>query len=404
MSGAARYDPVANPFAPGAGAPPPALVGRDDELAAARVALERARIGRHSQHLLIHGLRGVGKTVLLRAVQSTGEAVDYHAMRVEGDLHGEAVATLLRQCQRLLSDLKPTRRVRTALKVLSSVSLTVAGAGLRIDTDGQPGGAGLGSSGSLADDLPELFVVLAEAAADQDGGVLVLVDEAQALTVEQLAALLGSLHATDQARLPVWAALAGLPNLLGRAAKAKTYAERMFTVAELGPLPEPAATEAIVTPAAELGVSLDPRAAAAVVAEAGGYPYFLQSWAYHLWNVASDDPISMPDVDRARPVVRRALDEAFYAARLARVPPSEVRYVRALAELGGGAHRSSAVAERLGVTAPQVGAFRDRLIGEGLVYSPTYGRVAFAVPRFDEYLRRTFPPLAPGRSPRISSK
>lgn len=391
MSGGSHYDPVANPYAPGAGAPPPALVGRDDELASARVALERARIGRHSQHLLIHGLRGVGKTVLLRAVQSTGEAVDYHAVRIEGDRHGEAVATLLRQCQRLLSDLRPTTRVRTALKVLSSVSLTGGGAGLRIDTEPDDR---LGASGSLADDLPELFVALAEAAADQDGGVLVLVDEAQALTVKQLAALLGSLHATDQAQLPVWAALAGLPNLLGLAAKAKTYAERMFTMAELGPLAEAAATEAIVTPAAELGVSLDPEAAAAVVAAAGGYPYFLQSWAYHLWNIAADDPISMNDVARARPVVRRALDEAFYAARLARVPRSEVRYVRALAELGEGVHRSSEVAERLGARATQVGAFRDRLIVEGLVYSPAYGRVAFAVPRFDEYLRRTFPPLS----------
>lgn len=391
MSGVvARRDPVANPYAPGAGAPPPALVGRDGELAAASIAVQRARIGRHSQHLLIHGLRGVGKTVLLRAVQSTGEANNFHAVRVEGDLHGEAVTALLRQCRRVMSELEPTRRVRAALKALSSVSLTVAGTGLRVDTEPP---SGHGPSGSLADDLPEVFLGMAEAAADQDSGVLVIVDEAQALTVAPLAALLGSLHATDQAQLPVWAALAGLPNLLGMAAKAKTYAERMFTVAELGPLPAPVATEAIVTPAAELGVSLDPEAAAAVVADAGGYPYFLQSWGYHLWNVAVDDPISMGDVARARPVVRRALDESFYAARLARVPRSEVRYVRALAELGEGAHRSSEVATRLGVRTPQVGAFRDRLIGEGLVYSPSYGRVAFAVPRFDEYLRRTFATL-----------
>lgn len=390
MSG---YDPVTNPYAPGAGAPPPALVGRDDELASARVALERARAGRHSQHLLVHGLRGVGKTVLLRAVQSAAEASSYHALRIEGDPHGDAVAALLRQCQRLLSDLTPTKRVRTALKVLSSVSLSVGGAGLRIDAGHGPGD---GLSGSLTDDLPEMFVALAEATADQRGGVLVVVDEAQALQVGHLAALLGSLHATDQARLPVWAALAGLPNLLGLAAKAKTYAERMFTVAELGPLPVLAASEAIVTPAAEQGVSLQPEAVAAVVADAGGYPYFLQSWAYHLWNAAVDDPISTDDVERARPVVRRSLDEAFYAARLTRVPRSEVRYVRALAELGEGTHRSSAVAQRLGAKASQVSAFRDRLIGEGLVYSPSYGSVAFAVPRFDEYLRRSFPALADG--------
>jgi hypothetical protein len=386
MFGEAAYDPVANPYAPGAGTPPPSLVGRDAELETARVALARTLAGRSAQHLLLHGLRGVGKTVLLRAVSGMSEHAGYHVLHVEGDLHGDAVGTLLRQSRRILADAKPTATVRRALQILKSVSVSLGIAGISVDLEEAAAGGG---AGAVAEDLPELLVALAAAVADDGAGVSIVVDEAQVLPLEQLAAVLGALHAGGQRQLPLWGALAGLPNLLGRAAKAKTYAERMFTVAELGPLDRPSAAAAIKDPAAELGVSFSGPALDGIVSASDGYPYFLQTWAYHTWNVARDDPISKRDVQRAGPAVRRALDDGFFAARVARVPESERRYLRALATLGPGPHPSRTVAEALGFTTPGVGALRDRLITDGVIYSPTYGQVQLALPLLDDYLRRS---------------
>jgi hypothetical protein len=385
MSGEVAYDPVANPYAPGAGTPPPALVGRDVELETARVALARTLVGRSAQHLLLHGLRGVGKTVLLRAVSGMAEHAGYHVLQVEGDPHSDTVEALLRQSRRILTDAKPTPKVRRAVQMLKSVSLSLGAAGVSVDLD-QP--AGGGRTGAAAEDLPELLVAVTAAVADSGGGVAVLVDEAQTLPLEQLGAVLGTLHAGGQRELPLWGALAGLPNLLGRATKAKTYAERMFAVAELGPLDRPSAVAAVKDPASELDVSFSVQALDAIVAASAGYPYFLQTWGYHTWNVARHDPISKADVRRAEPTVRRALDDGFFAARVARVPESERRYLRALAALGPGPHTSRAVAEALGTTTPGVGALRDRLIGDGVIYSPAYGQVQFALPLLDGYLRR----------------
>jgi hypothetical protein len=362
-------------------------VGRDAELETARVALARTLAGRSAQHLLLHGLRGVGKTVLLRAVSRMSEHAGYHVLHVEGDPHGDAVGTLLRQSRRILADAKPTAKVRRALQILKSVSVSLGVAGVSVDLE-SPTAPG---AGAVAEDLPELLVALAAAVADDGAGVSILVDEAQALPLEQLAAVLGAFHAGGQRQLPLWGALAGLPNLLGRAAKSKTYAERMFTVAELGPLDGPSAMAAVQDPAAELGASFSRSALEGIVAASDGYPYFLQTWAYHTWNVAHDDPISKRDVQRARPAVRRALDDGFFAARIARVPESERRYLRALAALGAGPHPSRAVAEALGSTTPGVGALRDRLITDGVIYSPTYGQVEFALPLLDDYLRRSSP-------------
>lgn len=348
------------------------------------MALARSLAGRSAQHLLLQGLRGVGKTVLLRAVSAQAEQTGYYVVDVEGDPRGDAVGTLLRQSRRILGEAKPTPKVRRARQLLKSlsVSLGVAEVSVGLEPEAE-------TAGDAAEGLPELLVALAAAAADSDGGVCLVIDEAQVLPLEQLAAVLGALHAAGQRQLPLWGAMAGLPNLLGRAAKAKTYAERMFSVAELGPLNRPSATSAVRDPAAELGVTFSGPALTAIVTASAGYPYFLQTWGYHTWNVARDDPVSKADVTRAEPSVRRALDDGFFAARIARVPESERRYLRALAALGPGPHPSRAVAEALGTTTPRVGALRDRLITDGVIYSPAYGQVAFALPLLDEYLRRS---------------
>jgi hypothetical protein len=346
--------------------------------------LARRQAARSSQHLLLQGLRGVGKTVLLGAVGAMAERAGYQVLRVEGDPRGDAVGSLVRQTRRILDDAAPTPKVRRALQVLKSVSVSLGVADVKVEVE-RPVGAG-----AVADDLAELLVELASALSDS-GGVALVVDEAQVLPLEQLAALLGALHAGGQRQLPLWAAMAGLPNLLSRAAKAKTYAERMFTVAELGPLDDQSARTALAQPAADLAVRFSSPALDIMVTRSAGYPYFLQTWGYHTWNVARDDPISTRDVRRAEPVVSRVLDDSFFAARIARVPESERRYLQALATLGSGPHPSRAVAEALGSTTPGVGALRDRLIADGVIYSPAYGQVAFALPLLDQYLQRTRP-------------
>lgn len=386
MSGEPRYDPVANPFAPGAGTSPPTLAGRSRQLEEASVALRRVRQGRSSQQLLVQGLRGVGKTVLLQAVSGIAEHHGYQVVRLEGDRAGDGASSLVRQCHRVLVAMRPTARVGRALRVLSSVTLSIAGAGVRVDAEPL---TGVGDTGAPAEDLPELMVAVAAAAADHDSGLFLAVDEGQDLDGPTLAGVLGGLHRAAQDQVPMWAAMAGLPNLLGVAVKTKTYAERMFSVETLGPLDEATAARAVAEPAEELGVHYSADAVRAIVDHSRGYPYFLQAWAFHTWNVAIDDPVSAADVERADPRVRQHLDESFFAARLARVPPSALRYVQALAALGPGSHRSGAVADRLGMKVQQVSAIRDRLITDGVLFSESYGHVAFAVPDLDAYLRRT---------------
>lgn len=190
----------------------------------------------------------------------------------------------------------------------------------------------------------------------------------------------------------MWCVLAGLPNLVGVVARAATYAERLFTVEALGPLTPDQVVAAVAEPADEMGVGWAPEATSAIADLSDGYPFFVQVWAYHTWNAARDEPISVADVERAGPAARLALDTSFFAARIARVPESEVSYVRVLASLGAGPHRSGEVAAASGRASSQLSAIRDRLIKEGLVYAPRYGWIEFALPGFDEYVRRTLPP------------
>jgi hypothetical protein len=232
---------------------------------------------------------------------------------------------------------------------------------------------------------------LAAAAADDDVGVMLAIDEAQLLDPHDMRRILAGVHRCSQDALPMFCLLAGLPNLVGDVAKAATYAERMFIVAELGPLTPEQVTAAVVEPAAELGVTWADAATEAIVDRSDGFPFFVQTWAYHTWNTAHDEPISAADVERAAPAADQALDAAFFAARIARIPASEVAYVQALAGLGPGPHRSGEVAEAMSMATSQVSAFRDRLIGEGVIYAPRYGWVEFAIPHFDRYVRRTMP-------------
>jgi hypothetical protein len=380
MSGE-RYDPVANPYAPGAGTPPPALVGRADVIDQAEISLRRLQSARSTQHLLLTGLRGVGKTVLLGKLTAVAEHVGFRVVRIESVGGDDTVRSLLRQARRILDDLDRTARVARALRSIDSVSLTVAGTGVRVDRGDAP---------PDREALADVVVDRAAAPADHDLGVMLAIDEAQLLDAHDLRRILAGVHRCGQDGRPLWCLLAGLPNLVGTVARTATYAERMFTVAELGPLSPAQVTEAVVVPAEEIGVQWTRAATDAIVDRSDGYPFFVQTWAYHTWNAAVDDPISADDVRRAAPAAGQALDASFFAARIARIPASEVAYVQALASLGPGPHRSGEVADAAGKTTSAVAAFRDRLISEGVVYAPRYGWVEFAIPHFDEFVRRTF--------------
>ena len=379
MSGE-QYDPIANPYAPGAGTPPPALVGRDQIIDTAEIGMRRVLAKRTSQHLMLTGLRGVGKTVLLGKLAAVAEHVGFRVIRIEAVGGDDTIRTFLRQARRVLDGMDHSGHVARALRSIESVSLTVLGTGFNIDRfDAVP------DRDALADVVTDLG-----AAAGEDGlGIMIAIDEAQLLDRRDLRRLLAGVHRCGQDGLPVYCLLAGLPNLVGEVARAATYAERMFTVSDLGPLTPEQVVTAVAAPARELQVSWSREATDEIVDRSDGFPFFVQTWAYHTWNAAQDDPISADDVRRAAPAADQTLDAAFFAARIARIPSSEVSYVQALASLGPGPHRSGEVADAAGKTTSQVAAFRDRLIAEGVIYAPRYGWVEFAIPHFDQYVQRT---------------
>jgi type II secretory pathway predicted ATPase ExeA len=377
------YDPIANPYAPGAGTPPPALVGRDEVIDSAQVALRRLRSSRSSQHLLVTGLRGLGKTVLLGKLAALAEHIGYRVIRVEALAGDDTIRSVLRQARRIVEELDGGAKVSRALRSIESVSLTVAGTGVAIERQ---------AARPDREALSDVVTDVASAAADDDLGVMLALDEAQMLDSHDLRRLLAGVHRCGQDGLPLYCLLAGLPNLMGEVATAATYAERMFTVSDLGPLTPDQVIQAVVEPAAEIGVSWSPAATEEIVDHSDGFPFFVQTWAYHTWNAAIDEPISAADVTRAAPNAHHALDSSFFAARISRIPASEVAYVQALASLGAGPHRSGEVAAAAGKSTPQVAAFRDRLIAEGVIYAPRYGWVEFAIPHFDRYVRRVLPP------------
>jgi hypothetical protein len=375
------YDPIANPYAPGAGTPPPELVGRDQVIEDAEIAMRRIVSARTSQHQLITGLRGVGKTVLLGKLTALAEHVGFRVIRVEAVGGEDTLRSLLRQARRVVEDLDRSGATR-ALSSIESVSLTVAGTGLTVDRF---------ETTPDREALADVVVDVASVATKKDVGIMLAIDEAQMVDPHDLRRLLAGVHRCNQDGLPLFCALAGLPNLVGVVASASTYAERMFRVTDLGPLTPDQVTQAVVLPAEELGVKWSPRATESIVDRSDGYPFFVQTWAYHTWNAARDEPISATDVERAAMNASQALDSSFFAARTARIPASEVSYVQALASLGPGPHRSGDVAAAAGKTTSQVAAFRDRLIREGLIYAPRYGWVEFAIPHFDAYARRALP-------------
>ena len=389
-------DPVTNPFAPGAGTRPPELAGRDTLREVVRVALERLRRGRASKSVLMVGLRGVGKTVLLDAMRDDAESTGIRTLRVEAPEQRSLPAILapeLRQALlRLSLNEKAKDLAKRALQALagfaSALKTTYSDIQVGLDFDPEPG---LADNGDLEHDLQALLEAAGQAAREAGTAITMFVDELQYVEEEQLAALITALHRTSQRSLPVVLVGAGLPQLRARMGRAKSYAERMFDFPEIGPLSDDAAMRAIAKPLGDEGVEITPDALARIVEVTGGYAYFLQQWGKHAWDAADASPIGIEDVDRASTTAIAALDESFFRVRFDRLTPSEKRYLRAMAELGPGPHRSGDIADLLGRKVTSLGPTRSQLIAKGMVWSPHHGDTAFTVPLFDEFMHRIMP-------------
>lgn len=389
-------DPIRNPFAPGAGTPPPELAGRDELRETVRVAIERVRRGLPTKSVLMVGLRGVGKTVLLDRMREDAEGAGIQTLRIEAPEDRSLPAILAPQLRQALLRLSRNENAkdhaRRALRALSGFakSLKVKFDDIEVGFDFDPE-PGLADNGDLEHDLQALLEA-AGAAAQKAGTTLALfVDELQYVKEDQLAALITALHRSAQRRLPVMLVGAGLPQLRGRMGRAKSYAERLFDFPEIGPLPPEAARLAIVKPVEGEGVKISPEALERIVAETQGYPYFVQEWGKHSWDVADRSPITLDDVIIASTSAIAALDESFFRVRFDRLTPAEKRYLRAMAELGPGPHRSGDIAQELGREVTSLGVQRNKLIAKGMIWSPNHGDTAFTVPLFDEFMHRVMP-------------
>ena len=393
-------EPRINPFAPGAGSPPPELAGRGPILDYAAVALDRLCNGLHAKSIILVGLRGVGKTVILNRIHMHAQEAGYHAAFLEAH-EGKSLAELLLPALRqILYTLNLRENVsdktRHALRVLRSF---LAGLGLKakaglgdlelelaIDPE-----TGTADSGDFEADLSELLQAVGEAAADRKRSIALCIDEVQYLHEREFGALIMALHRVAQRRLPLALIAAGLPQVRALAGRSKSYAERLFEYPEIGQLQPTDATEALQIPVRNQGAAFSAAAIEEVVKVTQGYPYFLQQWGYEAWNIAAGPTIELADIHRANKLAIRRLDQSFFRVRFDRLTPKERDYMRALAELGAAAQRSGNVAARLGVKIQSVAPVRDSLMRKGMIYSPVYGETAFTVPLFDQFMRRVMP-------------
>ncbi len=388
-------DPRLNPYTPNAGARPPLLVGRDDQLSTFDVLLARLQHGYTEQSMIITGLRGVGKTVLLGEFREKAEGLGWVAVEAEVAKHADLGVRAAQLARRALLHVAPKARwkdrARRAAGVLKSFTLTVSSEGaLTAGLDVEPV-EGVADSGELAEDLSDLFVALGEAARDHDTGVVFLFDEIQFLSPPHFEALIAALHKTVQRALPVTLVGAGLPQIPRLAGEAKSYAERLFKFPHIGSLERGQAVEALVGPARALDTDFTRPAVDFIVDYTEGYPYFLQEYGKTAWDEAESSPVTLKVVRAVRPLVEAKLDGGFFKVRAERTTQFELRYLRAMAELGPQPHKASDVAGALGRTSDQLGPTRSRLIDKGLLYTPGYGLAAFTVPQFDRYLLRAYP-------------
>lgn len=389
-------DPVQNPFRPGAGRRPPVLAGRESTLEAFDVIRRRAEeYGEGDRSWILNGLRGVGKTVLLNELLSRGTERDWITAKVEAGAGVQLPVALsqgLVRAMRTATGRHPMKPLRRLLGVVKAFNLTVDPTGsIGVGVDVEPL-RGYADSGRFADDLTGLFEVLGETARELGIGVLVLVDELQEASSEDLTAVNTAIHHLGQqdVPLPLTFVGAGLPSLPAQLADATSYAERLYDYRPIGLLDAQSAHQALTVPAQGRGVLWDEDGLSAALSTAGGYPYFLQSIGKHVWDNARTSPISAEDVEIGLHEARREVDDGLYRSRWERATPGQRDVLRALAELGAADPAPVAdIARRMGrARTSDISVARVELIKKGLVYAPERGLLAFTVPGMHEFIAR----------------
>lgn len=396
-------DAALNPYAPGAGTPPPLMAGRDALVAIADLALTRAKAGRSAKSFVAVGLRGVGKTVVLNRVHDIANEQGYQNAFIEAEEDGNFIRSILPHIRRILLKLDRMEgvqeTVRRGIRILkgfvSAFKVEYGDFAMGLDFDSELGTA---DSGDLATDFPELILAVGQAAAARRTAVAILIDEIQYLQERELGFLIRAIHRINQKQLPLVLVGAGLPQVLGKMGSAKSYAERLFEFPQVTALSEEDAIQAIAKPARDEGVEFTADALREVYRVTQGYPYFLQEWGYVTWNIASVSPIQREIVIDAEAEAIRRLDQSFFRVRFDRMTTTEKMYMRAMAELGPGPHRSGDIARRYGKQVQTVAPIRAKLISKGMIYSPSHGQTTFTVPLFDEFMRHEIPHFRSGTS------
>lgn len=389
-------DPRTNPYAPGAGTVPPELSGRDEIIEKAAIALDRCRNGLSSRGLFLVGLRGVGKTVLLTRISQDAEANGFAVVSIETPERRSLPALLIPTLRTVLLKLDKMAAAgnlgKRVLRVLGgfvgAMKLKYQDVEFGVDLGNE---LGVADSGDLEHDLAALFTEIGKVAKEKKTALVLFIDEIQYIEEEQFAALIMALHKCAQKQLPITLMGAGLPQLVGQAGRAKSYAERLFEYPKIGPLSQSAAREALEAPAEKLNVKYEKAALDEILLQTQSYPYFLQEWGKHSWQCSKQSPITLNDVKSATELAISELDDSFFRVRFDRLTPGEKKYLRAMAELGSGPHRSGDIATLLQKEVQAVAPTRATLIGKGMIYSPSHGDNSFTVPLFDGYMKRVMP-------------
>jgi len=389
-------DIVKNPFAPGAGSPPPELAGRSAVLEQARILLHRIQAKKSEKSLMLTGLRGVGKTVLLNVIERMACDAGYKTALIEASEEKTLPETIAPKLRQLLFELNRIAnagdKVRRALSVLKSfigsVKVTAGDVSIGLDIDPLQGTA---DSGDMENDLPDLFVAVAEAALERKTAVAIFIDEIQYFSSVELSALIMAMHRLQQKSLPLVLIGAGLPVLPGLTGESKSYAERLFSFPEIGALNETDIFKALQEPVDKVAVSFNKNALKFISRETCGYPYFIQEWGYQSWNTAERSPITITATRKASDIVKKRLDENFFKVRFNRLTEKEKVFLRAMAALGSGPYRQADIEHRLGRKTGSLSPARASLMKKGMVYSPSYGYMAFTVPLFGSFMLRAIP-------------
>ncbi len=389
-------DPIRNPYAPGAGQRPPELAGRDEHLDAFEVTLERVARGRPERSVVLTGLRGVGKTVLLNALRSSAVRAGWGTGKLEARPDTSMRRGLASAVHQAVRELGPSGGVGdAALGVVKAFGMREVGTGKRVRDRWNPGisvpaAVGRADSGDIEIDVLELFSDVGGMAADVGRGVAIFIDEMQDLGPEDVSALCAAAHEISQSRVPLVIVGAGLPHLPAVLSASKSYSERLFRYSRIDRLGFEECSAALTVPAEDEGAQWSAGALAAMYAATDGYPYFIQAYGKAVWDRAARSPITADDVAVGAPEAEAELGVGFFGSRLERATPAERDYLRAMAEVGEGAVEAvptAEVAAYLGKRPQSLSPARDALLKKGLIYSGERGKVAFTVPHFGTYLR-----------------